>query len=67
MGSEELPEPPDIWERMVDDEGTVYYYHAKTGRTSWMSEEQAASAGLQAAKLYSLSNDASKRKAKGKC
>ena len=42
MGSDDIPDPPDRWERLTDAEGNVYYYHAKTGRTSWMSESDAA-------------------------
>eukprot|EP00948_MAST-09A_sp_MAST-9A-sp1_P000985 g985.t1 len=42
MGSEEIPDPPDRWERMTDGDGNVYYFHAPTGRTSWMSMDEAA-------------------------
>ncbi len=56
MGTEDLQDPPDRWEEMVGEDGTVYYYHALTGRTSWMSETQAALL-LQRAYRKSQAND----------
>jgi tetratricopeptide (TPR) repeat protein len=36
-----IKKAPDGWQKMVDEEGNTYYYHARTGRYSWISEEQA--------------------------
>lgn len=38
----DLPDPPDAWEEAVDEAGGTYYYHPLTGRTSWISEGDAA-------------------------
>ena len=37
-----MPEPVDAWEERYDESGVLYYFHALTGATSWMSEEEAA-------------------------
>ena len=42
LGSEELPNPRDVWESMTDQYGNEFFLHALTGRTSWLSEERAA-------------------------
>ena len=42
LGKIEIEDPPDEWVEMVDEYGGKYYYHALTGRTSWLSEEEAA-------------------------
>jgi Tfp pilus assembly protein PilF len=43
MGSQELPDPPDRWEEAWDPSGGYkYYFNPLTGKTSWISEHQAA-------------------------
>jgi len=42
LGKIEIEDPPDEWVEMVDEYGGKYYYHALTGRTSWLSETEAA-------------------------
>ena len=42
LGKIEIEDPPDEWVEMADEYGGKYYYHALTGRTSWLSEEEAA-------------------------
>ncbi len=38
----DIEDPPDEWQKLRNPDGTHYYYHALTGRTSWMSEDEAA-------------------------
>jgi hypothetical protein len=42
LGSEDLVDPEDKWEQHPDGAGGVYYLHPLTGRSSWLSEEGAA-------------------------
>jgi tetratricopeptide (TPR) repeat protein len=42
LGSDDIEDPPDRWEKMVDEYGNTFYLHPLTGRSSWLSEEQAA-------------------------
>jgi hypothetical protein len=42
LGSDDVDDPPDKWIKMTDEYGNVFYLHPLTGRTSWMSELQAA-------------------------
>lgn len=42
LGSKDLPDPPDKWEACHGADGSVYYYHPLTGRTAWLSEDEAA-------------------------
>jgi hypothetical protein len=39
----DIEDPPDVWEKLRSpDCKSVYYYHALTGRTSYLSEDEAA-------------------------
>jgi hypothetical protein len=39
----DIEDPPDVWEKLRSPDGkSVYYYHALTGRTSYLSEDEAA-------------------------
>ena len=39
----DIEDPPDVWEKLRSPDGkSVYYYHALTGRTSYLSEDAAA-------------------------
>jgi hypothetical protein len=42
LGEIEIDDPPDEWVKMTDEYGGTYYYHQLTGRTSWLSETEAA-------------------------
>jgi hypothetical protein len=42
LGSDDIADPVDRWEKMTDEYGNVFYLHPLTGRSSWLSEEQAA-------------------------
>lgn len=49
LGDAKVAEAPDGWVEHWDENGNPYYYHARTGRYSWLTEEQAA---LRLQKLY---------------
>ena len=39
----DIEDPPDVWEKLRQPDGkSFYYYHALTGRTSYLSEDEAA-------------------------
>ena len=42
LGGGDLPDPPDEWRTMYDENGDVFYMNPYTGQTSWMSVEDAA-------------------------
>jgi len=42
LGACDLPPPLDSWERTRDANGNLYYFNPFNGRTSWMSEYDAA-------------------------
>merc|ERR1711865_550912 len=42
LGSDDIADPEDRWEKMTDEFGNVFYLHPLTGRSSWLSEENAA-------------------------
>ena len=49
LGDAKVAEAPDGWVEHWDEAGNPYYYHARTGRYSWLTEEEAA---LRLQKLY---------------
>ena len=42
LGDRDLPDPPDEWRKMFDENDEIYYMNPYTGQTSWMSVEDAA-------------------------
>lgn len=49
LGNATVKDAADGWVEHWDEQGNPYYYHARTGRYSWISEEQAA---VRLQKLY---------------
>ena len=41
LGSDDLPDPADEWQAMEDEYKNKFYLHPLTGRTSWMSLDEA--------------------------
>jgi hypothetical protein len=42
LGTDDINDPSDDWQKMTDEYGNTFYLHPLTGRTSWLSEQQSA-------------------------